>query len=149
VGNEAGIAACKVAFTEALTAGRTGPISEAAVRRLIAMLSVGPAVSLLLQVGCPPSLQSHRFVVVCGGRTVRVLTVGFLPNPETGKPQHLLTIASPNLLPDMPAGASGPPGAEGTKLSYCVRPVASDAQMEKELAQEMPRWVGAYTDTDM
>jgi hypothetical protein len=137
VGNEAGIAACKAAFVEALAAGRTGPIPEAAVRRLVAMLSVGPAVSLLLQVGCPPSLQSHRFVVVCGDRTVRVLTIGFLPNPQTGKPQQLLTIASPNLLLDV---------SEGTELSYSVRPVASDSKIETEVAREMPRWMDAYTD---
>lgn len=148
VGNNAGIAACKDAFTKALAAGRTGPIPEAAVRRLVAMLSVGPAVSLLLQIGCPPSLQSHRFVIVCGGQTVRVLTVGFLPNPQTGKPQHLLTIASPDLLPDTPAGAgtAGTRSAEGTELSYSVRLVASDSQIDKEVAREMPRWVDAYTD---
>jgi len=145
VGSAAGLPACESAFAEALAAGRAGPVPEAAVKRLIGMLSVGPAVSLLLRVGCPPSLQSHRFVVVCGGRTARVLTVGFLPDPQTGKPRHLLTISSPDLLADAPAGGATH-GREGTVLAYEVRPVALNADIEREVAKEVPRWAAKYTD---
>eukprot|EP00967_Tisochrysis_lutea_P062387 scaffold80077_cov27-Tisochrysis_lutea.AAC.1 len=151
-GNQKGLEACRQAFTEALANGRTGPISDASVQRILRMLSVGPAVSLLLQVGCPPSLQSHRFIVVCGGRTVRVLTIGFLPNPQTGKPQHVLTIASPDLLPAPSTDASESPAncrEEGTELSYQVRPSTSViGDIDSEILLEIPQWIGSYTDTD-
>lgn len=144
VGSEAGLAVCQVAFAAALSSGRAGAVPPGAAWRLTRMLSVGPAVSLLLRVGCPPSLQSHRFVIVCGGRTMRVLTVGFLPDTTTGKPQHLLTIATPDLLCQPPMGSADTP--VGTQLTYSVRPVAPNANIEAEVALEVPRWAAAYTD---
>mmetsp|Transcript_8236 Transcript_8236/g.24863 ORF Transcript_8236/g.24863 Transcript_8236/m.24863 type:complete len:267 (+) Transcript_8236:64-864(+) len=153
----------EAAFEAALAKACGGEaLSEATMVRLRAMLSVSPAVSLLLKLQCAPALQSHRFVVVCsgggdgGGARVRVLTVGLLPSPATGKPRHFLTITSPDLTESGVERASGRSssgrggGGRGGEewfplLRYEVRAVGPGADVEKEIALEVPRWCADET----
>ena len=129
------LAACADALSATLSSGCSPAVSDCALLRLVRMLSVGPAVSMLMSVDCPPSLQEHRFVIVCSSSSIRALTVGFLPDEE-GVPCLLLTIASPCVLLE--------PEPDGVQLSYVVRPVEADAQIELEVAKELTTWANTY-----
>ncbi len=124
---------CRDALVASLEQGGQLPLAESAAKKLVRMLSVSPAVALLIATGCPPTLQQHRFVVLHGAGQLRVLTVGFLPDMRTGKPAWLLVMASSDLSAPAPRA-----GAELT-VSYSVRPVRASATIESELARETPQ----------
>lgn len=57
------------------------PLTEEVLARLLPMLTVGPALSVLLAAHCVPSLQHHRFVIVLYPGGLRTHTLGFVGMP--------------------------------------------------------------------
>ena len=137
VGNPSSHEECRDAIVKLLQSDGQLPLTESVVWNLLRMLSVSPAVALMVSLGCPPCLQNHRFVIVHGGSQLRCLTMGFLPDMSTGKPAWLMCIASPDLTVQ-------PANNQRYNLTYTVRPVSPLATIEDELTRERPFWVRLY-----
>ena len=98
------------------------------------MISFTPASVVLRHTGCPAALYSHRFVVLHGPRTLRVLAAGFVGQDQA----HLLTVATPNLLVDAGGG-----GSLGCTVEYQARP-SSSANIDDALSGSVRGWLAAY-----
>ena len=80
------LAVHKAALLKAVQQARGGEaIPEAACSRLASMLTVNPALAVLMRHGCPPSVLQHRFVIgTRPGAPLRVFTLGFVGTPQGG-----------------------------------------------------------------
>ena len=133
-------------------------------QRVLANLTVTPAMNLVIESGCAPAVYQPRFVVLCGSGQLRVLTVAFIGEPARGdRPDtkctpFMLRMLSPNLIPtddehadddgddgdDSGAGGSGaaadcrgPP--EGVPPPFAMRPEPQElAQLMTQTSNRAP-----------
>tara|TARA_B100000524_G_scaffold240278_1_gene128288 strand:+ start:256 stop:930 length:675 start_codon:yes stop_codon:yes gene_type:complete len=122
------------AFAAALGTG-TLPLPPPLLERLVPMLSVGPALGVLLGAECVPSFRHHRFVVVVREGMLRTHTLGVVGMP--GEAQFLLTIRSPNLLHE------GSDAINGYTVTYtCTSARRMGPQdVEKAILSHAPEWL--------
>jgi hypothetical protein len=86
-------------------------VSPETFARLLPMLTVNPALGALSDAGEAPMLKQNRFLLRAStaaeaAGSLHCLTIGYVAAPPTGKrkPDEVLTVASPNLLEEAPAG---------------------------------------------
>ena len=116
-------------------------ISDAAIQRILPMLTVNPALLALSTVGLPPTLESHRVVLrATRTRELHCLTLGYVELEDSlcsssssawsllGRARTCLIVGSTDLL----ASASGQHAYE---LSYVLRRARRE-RLEDEVVEE-------------
>lgn len=101
-------------------------ISSEVFKRILPMLTVNPAFNALQAAGELPMLKNNRFLIKAAtgdgdSRYLHILTIGFVapppgPNASAAGDEHVLTVASPDLLRALPTAS-----ALTYELTYALR----------------------------